>query len=34
MVLLIDNFDSFASNLARYLTRLGADVHVERNDAV
>jgi anthranilate synthase component 2 len=34
MILLIDNFDSFAHNLARYLTRLGATVEVVRNDAV
>ncbi len=32
MLLLIDNYDSFAHNLARYLTRLDADVHVVRND--
>ena len=34
MLLLIDNYDSFAHNLARYLTRLGADVHVVRNDVI
>ena len=34
MILLIDNYDSFAHNLARYFVRLGAPVHVERNDAV
>lgn len=34
MLLLIDNFDSFAHNLARYLERLGQQVHVVRNDAV
>ncbi len=33
MILLIDNFDSFAHNLARYFVRLGAPVHVVRNDA-
>ncbi|MHB8972012.1 MAG: anthranilate synthase component II [Pirellulaceae bacterium] len=32
MILLIDNFDSFAHNLARYLVRLGTQVHVVRND--
>ncbi len=34
MLLLIDNYDSFAHNLARYLTRLGAEVRVVRNDTV
>lgn len=34
MILLIDNYDSFAYNLARYLTRLGTTVQVVRNDAV
>lgn len=34
MILLIDNYDSFAHNLARYLTRLGQEVRVERNDAM
>ncbi len=34
MILLIDNYDSFVHNLARYLRRLGADAHVVRNDAV
>jgi anthranilate synthase/aminodeoxychorismate synthase-like glutamine amidotransferase len=33
-VLLIDNYDSFTYNLAQYLGELGADVHVERNDAL
>jgi anthranilate synthase/aminodeoxychorismate synthase-like glutamine amidotransferase len=32
MILLIDNFDSFAHNLARYFVRLGEPVHVVRND--
>lgn len=32
MLLLVDNYDSFAHNLARYLVRLGAEVRVERND--
>ncbi len=32
MILLIDNYDSFAHNLGRYLRRLGADVVVVRND--
>lgn len=34
MLLVIDNFDSFAHNLARYLRRLGHDTHVERNNAI
>jgi anthranilate synthase component 2 len=34
MILLIDNFDSFAHNLARYLARLGAEVQVVRNNAI
>ncbi len=34
MLLLIDNYDSFAHNLARYLTRLGCQLQVVRNDAV
>jgi anthranilate synthase component 2 len=34
MILLIDNYDSFAHNLARYFVRLGARVRVQRNDAV
>jgi len=33
-VLLIDNYDSFTYNLAQYLGELGADVEVERNDAI
>jgi anthranilate synthase/aminodeoxychorismate synthase-like glutamine amidotransferase len=34
MLLLIDNYDSFAYNLARYLIELGCDTRVVRNDAV
>ncbi len=34
MILLIDNYDSFAHNLARYLRLLGQEVLVKRNDAV
>lgn len=34
MILLIDNYDSFAHNLARYLRRLGQEVVVVRNDAI
>jgi anthranilate/para-aminobenzoate synthase component II len=34
MLLLIDNYDSFAYNLARYFERLGVSTHVVRNDAI
>ncbi len=34
MILLIDNYDSFVHNLARYVRRLGADAEVVRNDAI
>src|SRR5262245_58684364 len=34
MLLLIDNYDSFAHNLARYFERLGVTTHVVRNDAI
>jgi anthranilate synthase/aminodeoxychorismate synthase-like glutamine amidotransferase len=34
MILLIDNYDSFAHNLARYFERLGPSVRVVRNDAI
>ena len=34
MILMIDNYDSFTYNLVQYLGELGADVRVERNDAV
>lgn len=34
MILLIDNYDSFVHNLARYFERLGQETHVVRNDAV
>jgi anthranilate synthase/aminodeoxychorismate synthase-like glutamine amidotransferase len=33
-LLLIDNYDSFTWNLAQYFGELGADVKVERNDAL
>lgn len=33
-VLVVDNFDSFVYTLAGYLSELGADVHVVRNDVV
>ena len=32
MLLLIDNYDSFTYNLFQYLSELGADVKVVRND--
>ena len=34
MLLLIDNYDSFTYNLYQYLSELGAEVQVVRNDAV
>ena len=34
MILMIDNYDSFTFNLVQYLQALGADVRVERNDAL
>ncbi len=34
MILLIDNYDSFVHNLARYVSRLGQETHVVRNDAI
>lgn len=34
MILLIDNYDSFVHNLARYLIELGCQTHVIRNDAI
>jgi anthranilate synthase/aminodeoxychorismate synthase-like glutamine amidotransferase len=34
LILLIDNYDSFVYNLARYLRRLGQETHVVRNDAI
>ena len=33
-VLVIDNYDSFTYNLVQYLQALGAEVRVERNDAL
>jgi anthranilate synthase component 2 len=33
-LLMIDNYDSFTYNLVQYLGELGAEVRVERNDAV
>jgi len=34
MLLLIDNYDSFTYNLHQYLSELGAEVEVRRNDQV
>ncbi|MFH1141885.1 MAG: anthranilate/aminodeoxychorismate synthase component II, partial [Chloroflexota bacterium] len=34
MILLIDNYDSFTYNLFQYLSELGAQVQVARNDAI
>ncbi|HXX51601.1 MAG TPA: aminodeoxychorismate/anthranilate synthase component II [Xanthobacteraceae bacterium] len=34
MIVLIDNYDSFAFNLVHYFGELGADVEVHRNDKV
>jgi anthranilate synthase/aminodeoxychorismate synthase-like glutamine amidotransferase len=34
MILLIDNYDSFVHNLARYFERLGQPTRVVRNDAI
>ena len=34
MILVIDNYDSFTYNLVQYLGELGAEVVVQRNDAV
>lgn len=34
MILLVDNFDSFVYNLARYFAELGCSTQVVRNDAV
>ena len=32
MILLIDNYDSFVHNLARYVQRLGEETRVVRNE--
>jgi anthranilate synthase component 2 len=34
MILVLDNYDSFTWNIVHYLRELGAEVRVERNDAV
>ena len=34
MILVVDNYDSFTWNLVHYLIEIGAEVRVERNDAL
>ncbi|HWT31458.1 MAG TPA: aminodeoxychorismate/anthranilate synthase component II, partial [Propylenella sp.] len=34
MILVIDNYDSFVFNIARYVEELGREAKVVRNDAV
>ncbi|MFN0193936.1 MAG: anthranilate synthase component II [Aestuariivirga sp.] len=34
MILIVDNYDSFVHNIARYFTELGAETGVVRNDQV
>ena len=34
MILVVDNYDSFTWNLVHYLREIGAEVRVERNDAI
>lgn len=34
MILVVDNYDSFVFNVARYVEELGRDVEVERNDRI
>ncbi|MGH1402784.1 MAG: anthranilate synthase component II [Alphaproteobacteria bacterium] len=34
MILIIDNYDSFVYNLARYVAKLGFDYEVKRNDSI
>jgi anthranilate synthase component 2/para-aminobenzoate synthetase component 2 len=34
VILVIDNYDSFVFNIARYIEELGRDVEVERNDRI
>ena len=34
MLLLLDNYDSFTYNLVQYLSELGADIRVFRNDEI
>jgi para-aminobenzoate synthetase component II len=34
MILIVDNYDSFVYNIARYFEELGQQVVVKRNDAI
>ena len=34
MILMIDNYDSFTYNLVQYLSEMGGNVHVRRNDTL
>jgi anthranilate synthase/aminodeoxychorismate synthase-like glutamine amidotransferase len=34
MILMIDNYDSFTYNLVQYISQLGGEVEVHRNDAI
>ncbi|MEX0794064.1 MAG: aminodeoxychorismate/anthranilate synthase component II [Pirellulaceae bacterium] len=34
MILIVDNYDSFVYNLARYFVQLGQETHVVRNDQI
>ena len=34
MILMIDNYDSFTYNLVQEMGKMGADIHVVRNDQV
>jgi para-aminobenzoate synthetase component 2 len=34
MILIVDNYDSFVFNIARYVEELGREVEVERNDRI
>ena len=34
MILIVDNYDSFVYNIARYFEELGQQVVVKRNDAM
>ena len=34
MILVLDNYDSFVANIARYLRNLGAETRLVRNDAI
>ena len=34
MILLVDNYDSFVFNLARYFERLGQSTRIVRNDEI